>query len=112
MKMDGTLEVIKQVATDQNGLNISCYKGLLELMGKDRLDIIKSIKHLKGTNPSKYSPVFFADQLKDIDKLIKKYDSLYNSKRIAAEYADQEYREKKIAYDIGESDENPDDEEL
>lgn len=109
MKQQDVLVAIKQIATGVNGVCTPCYQGLLELYGRDRVDIILNIKKLKNSDPRKFTPELFAtEHLKDVDALIKKYDSLYNKKNIQAEYDNLAYCEKKIAYDIGESDENPD----
>lgn len=108
MKTSGLIDAIKEIATDRDGLNIACFRGLLELLNKDRLDIIKSIKKLKNSYPEKYTPELIAEQIKDTSKIIAKYDAMYNEHTIKAEYAEQEYIQKKIAYDLGESEENPD----
>lgn len=103
-----TLDVIKQIASDVDGINQKCYRGLLELYNRDRDDIVMNIKKLKTSQPDIYTPELFANYLSDIEGLIKRYDHIYTAKAIKAGYSDQDYIEKKIAFDVGESDFNPD----
>ena len=103
-----TLDAIKQLASDKDGLNLTCYSGLLYLLGKDRMDIILGIKTLMRSCPNKYTPAFFEPFFADKEKLIKRFDSILTPSRLKAEEDEQEYIEKKLAYDIGESTENPD----
>lgn len=102
------LDVIKQIASDSSGMNSKCYRGLLELYNRDREDIIMNIKKLKASQPDVYTPELFANYLEDIDKIIKRYDSIYTDKAISAGYSDLEYTERKIAFDVGESLDDPD----
>lgn len=102
------LDVIKQIASDADGLNQRCYNGLLNLYNRDREDIIMNIKKLRASQPDVYTPEHFANYLKDIDSLIKRYDSIYTDRNIKNGYDLLEYEQKKIAYDVGESTENPD----
>lgn len=102
------VKIIKQMSTFKGELNMKTYSGLLALVNKDRMDIVKNIKKLINSDPYKYTPELFAEWLKNPDDLIKRYDKLYNKKAIKHEYRELEYEEKKMAYSLGESDENPD----
>ena len=103
-----TINIIKQMSTKNGELNFSCYSGLLKLLDEGREDIVRNIKQLINLDPDKYTPELFSSYFKDMNSLIKRYDKYYNKKNIQHEYAEQIYEEKSIAYNLGESDENPD----
>lgn len=103
-----TVEILKQMSTENGEVNLTMYSGLLTLLSNDRIDIIKNIRKLMNTQYNKYKPSLFAEWLKNPDELIKRYDKIYNRKTLKKEYKELEYEEKKMAYDFGESKENPD----